>query len=641
MADEKRIWRIVPDTSVIIDGRLSSRIKSGEFGSVEVIIPEAVISELEAQANKGREIGFKGLEELSELRKLADRGEIQLKFSGVQPTLEEIKLSKEGRVDALIRSTAIEVGGLFLSEDRVQSLIAKAKGLNVEYIHPKTLDPSEFTPLKVEHFFADDTMSVHLKNGVSPMAKKGPVGDIHYVRIRDEPVTSLELSSISRELIERARLDPESFIEMSSSGATVLQIRNMRIAIAHPPFSDDMEITVVRPTVIVDLEHYRLSDKLKERIVSQRGILIAGPPGAGKSTFAAGVARYLNDQGQVVKTMESPRDLQVPPEITQYSPLNGRMENTADLLLLVRPDYTIYDELRKTGDFLIFADMRLAGVGMIGVVHATRAVDAIQRLIGRVELGVIPQVVDTVIFIDKGEVAKVLVLEFTVKVPHGMTEQDLARPVIVISDFETRRVEYEIYTYGEQVVVMPVGPSTELRKPAWKLAEDEIGNVIGRYASGPVEVEVTSDDSAIVKVREDEVRKVIGKGGNVIDRIEDILGLHIDVRELEVGAPKAEKGRRKYGAESRAPKEKRRTSSFEEVPAVSSVHPFIERDKKHLILGAPELAGKDVEIYIEDQYLFSATVSRHGDVKLRANSDLASDILEAQDKGETIEIRLI
>ena len=175
MAEEKRIWRVVPDTSVIIDGRLSSRIKSGEFRGVEVIIPEAVVSELEAQANKGREIGFKGLEELLELRKLADRDEILLQFSGVQPTLEEIKLSKEGRVDALIRSTAIEVGGLFVSEDRVQSLIAKAKGLNVEYMHPKTLDPSELTPLKVEHFFTDDTMSVHLKNGVSPMAKKGPI----------------------------------------------------------------------------------------------------------------------------------------------------------------------------------------------------------------------------------------------------------------------------------------------------------------------------------------------------------------------------------------------------------------------------------------------------------------------------------
>jgi ATPase len=517
-------------------------------------------------------------------------------------------------------------------------LIARAKGLEVEYMHPKVLDPSEFGPLKVEHFFTDDTMSVHLKNGVSPMAKKGPVGQVRYVRIREEPASSQELSSISKELIERARLDPESFIEMSSSGATVLQIRNMRIAIAHPPFSDDMEITIVRPTVVVDLEHYRLSDKLKERIISQRGILIAGPPGAGKSTFAAGVARYLNDHGQVVKTMESPRDLQVPAEITQYSPLNGRMEDTADLLLLVRPDYTIYDEVRKTGDFLIFADMRLAGVGMIGVVHATRAVDAIQRLIGRVELGVIPQVVDTVIFIDKGEVAKVLVLAFTVKVPHGMTEQDLARPVITIADFETGKVEYEIYTYGEQVVVMPIGSPRESRKPAWKLAEEEIRNVIGRYATGPVEVEVTSDDSAIVKVLDEDMRKVIGKGGNVIDRIENILGLHIDVREIEAETPKSTKGL-KRGAERKAFPGKARESVPEKGVPASPVHPVIERTKKHLILGAPELAGRDVEIFIEDEYLFSATVSRHGDVKLRINSDLALEIMEAQDSGDFIEVR--
>jgi ATPase len=640
MAEEKQIRRIIPDTSVIIDGRLSPRIKSGEFRGAEVVIPEAVVSELEAQANKGREIGFKGLEELLELRKLANRGEINLKFSGVQPTLEEIELSNEGRVDALIRSTAIEVGGLFMCEDRVPSLIAEAKGLDVEYIHPKVTDPSELPPLKIERFFTDDTMSVHLKNKVSPMAKKGPVRDVRYVRIRDEPATSSELSSISRELIERARLDPESFIEMSSSGASVLQIRNMRIAIAHPPFSDDMEITAVRPTVVVDLEHYRLSDKLKERIVSQRGILIAGPPGAGKSTFAAGVARYLNDHGQVVKTMESPRDLQVPPEITQYSPLNGKMENTADLLLLVRPDYTIYDEVRKTGDFLIFADMRLAGVGMIGVVHATRGVDAIQRLIGRVELGVIPQVVDTVIFIDKGEVSKVLVLEFTVKVPHGMTEQDLARPVIIIADFETRKMEYEIYTYGEQVVVMPIGSSQESRKPAWKLAEDEIRNVIGRYASGPVDVEVTSDSSATVKVRSEEMKKVIGKGGSVIDRIENTLGLHIDVREMETEAPKGEKGKR-HAAESRAARRKAGVSGLEEEAIPSSVRPLIEIDKKHLILEAPELAGKDVEIFIADEYLFSATVSRHGEIKLRFSSDLASDVIEAQDSGELIEIRPI
>jgi ATPase len=309
-------------------------------------------------------------------------------------------------------------------------------------------------------------------------------------------------------------------------------------------------------------------------------------------------------------------------------------------LLLVRPDYTIYDEVRKTGDFLIFADMRLAGVGMIGVVHATRGVDAIQRLIGRVELGVIPQVVDTVIFIDKGEVSKVLVLEFTVKVPHGMTEQDLARPVIIIADFETRKIEYEIYTYGEQVVVMPIGSSQESRRPAWRLAEEEIRNVIGRYASGPVDVEVTSDSSATVKVRGEEMRKVIGKGGNVIDRIENTLGLHIDVREMEAEAPRGEKSKR-HAAESRAAKRKAGISGLEEEETTSSVRPLIEINKKHLILEAPEFAGKDVEIFIADEYLFSATVSRHGEIKLRFNSDLASDVIEAQDSGELIEIRPI
>ena len=96
------------------------------------------------------------------------------------------------------------------------------------------------------------------------------------------------------------------------------------------------------------------------------------------------------------------------------------MGKTADILLLVRPDYTIYDELRKTKDFRIFADMRLAGVGMVGVVHATRPIDAIQRIIGRVELGMIPSIVDTTIFINDGKVAAIYDVKLTVKVPTGM-----------------------------------------------------------------------------------------------------------------------------------------------------------------------------------------------------------------------------
>jgi ATPase len=154
--------------------------------------------------------------------------------------------------------------------------------------------------------------------------------------------------------------------------------------------------------------------------------------------------------------MENPRDLQVPDIVTQYTALDGAMENTADILLLVRPDYTIYDEVRKTRDFETFADMRLAGVGLVGVTHANKAIDAIQRLVGRVELGIIPHVVDTILFIHAGKIKDVYELRMTVKVPYGMRDGDLARPVIEVKDFETGLPQYELYSFGEEVVVIPV-----------------------------------------------------------------------------------------------------------------------------------------------------------------------------------------
>ncbi len=605
--------KVVPDTSSVIDAIISEGVKRGDFKGSSIVIPEAVVAELEAQANRGLEIGFEGLEELQRLQDLANENRIKLFFHGKRPNLDQVKLARGGEIDSLIRETAIELGAKFITGDRIQSMVAKAMGIDVEFIKPEPKDPE---PLSIEKFFTSDTMSVHLKNGVRPMAKKGSIGDVRYVKIGDVPSTYGELKDMSRELLDRARSDHNSFFELSFSGASVLQIGNMRIAIANPPFSDDFEITAVRPVASVSLEQYRLSDKLKERIRDQRGILISGPPGAGKSTFAAGVATYLNNKGFVVKTMESPRDLQVPNEITQYAPLDDSLENTADVLLLVRPDYTIYDEVRKTKDFEIFSDMRLAGVGMIGVVHANRAVDAIQRLIGRVELGVIPQVVDTVIFIDKGEVAKVQILQFTVKVPAGMMEQDLARPVILISDFETGKSEFEIYTYGEQVVVMPLGEEQE-RKPSWKLAEGEVQEVLEDYASGPVSVEMVSDNRALVKVREKDLPRIIGKGGSTIDDIERMLGIHIDVRRSDENEQKKQR----------------------EEKDIKPQRPIIERTDRHVILNVPELAAQDVEIYAEDKFLFSATVGRHGDIKVRNDSTVAESVLDAVEEGETVTVR--
>jgi len=666
------IETVIGDTSAVIDGVLSRSVRNGRYQSphndlLRVIIPEAVLAELENQADSRRETGVYGIDELLILRQMDESGEIRLAFEGARPTVHQIRDAKLGEVDALIRQTAIDAGGLFATSDKVQAVIGKAKGLSVDYVPPAAREAggeADFSKLSILDFFDPQTMSVHLKNNVAPMAKRGSVGEMKYQPIRETPCTAEELNRLKSELILFAKKDSESFIEIEYNGALILQVRDMRIAITEAPFSDDFEMTAVRPIANVDFEKYQASDILRERILQQRGILIAGSPGAGKSTFSAAVAKFLLENGNVVKTMESPRDLQVPAEITQYAPLEGKMENTADLLLLVRPDYTIYDEVRKTQDFILFADMRLAGVGMIGVVHATRAIDAVQRLIGRIELGVIPQVVDTVIYIEKGQISKVYTLEFTVKVPHGMIEADLARPVIVVTDMVTSRTDYEIYTYGEQVVVMPVsrqvgGTTMTDRKPFWAETEAVLVEEIERYTSGPFEVEMVSDTSAVVKVKSSDKKKIIGRGGGTISRIESETGLRIDVREMPAAHFFKTKSRffdepekSDSRPDDRKSKKDMRDFSdrlyddlddrevFGESGGPDYVIPMFEKTKKHFILKVPEFSMRDVDVYMSGKPFFSATVGRGGEIKLRLDSDLVEKIKTGFRNGELIEVRL-
>ena len=62
------IERVVPDTSILIEGLLSDKINNNEIKANGIIIHEAVLAELEHQANMGKSIGFVGLEEITRLR---------------------------------------------------------------------------------------------------------------------------------------------------------------------------------------------------------------------------------------------------------------------------------------------------------------------------------------------------------------------------------------------------------------------------------------------------------------------------------------------------------------------------------------------------------------------------------------------
>lgn len=602
--------RFVPDTSAIIEGTLEKILDKDDFEYPEIIIPEAVIAELEHQANNSRPTGFTGLENLKKLQKLSNNQYLNIHFTGRRPNISEIIDARKGEIDALIRDVARDEDAILVTSDKVQAETAKAQGIPVIY------SAQEFSgdkKLQIMNFFTSDTMSIHLKENVPPYAKIGSPGHINLVKINDSKITYEELELYAEEILEKASNDKRTYLEADLKGAIVVQSKDLRISINRPPFSEAMEITAVRPVAEVSLEDYHVSDDLLNRISKgDHGILISGSPGAGKSTFAQALATFFSkNMGKIVKTMESPRDLQVPDEITQYSPLEGDMEKTADILLLVRPDVTIYDELRKSYDFQIFADMRLAGVGMVGVVHATKPIDAIQRITNRVELGVIPSIVDTTIFIDEGHISSVYETRMTVKVPSGMQEQDLARPVIEVRDFLTGDLKNEIYTYGEQTIVIDVDEvnknrnsgKDEVKSPVDRIAEKQIIREVKKVVPGArVEAKIISPDRVKVCLPKEYRPKIIGRGGKRIAELEHKIGINISIDSLDD-----------------------EVSNDFKVPC--------HVNKKGVNLEFPrETIGRGYDIFIGEDYLFTATVGKSGLIKLRRGLDLTDILLDAIDE---------
>ena len=389
----------------------------------------------------------------------------------------------------------------------------------------------------LDHYFDEQTMSLHLKANRPILRKKGKPGERKPAIDPNEIMSKEALLALIDELFREVETREDAFLEINRELSKVLQVGPYRIVIVYAPLSDGIEMTVVRPVKKMTIEEYNLDPELFDLLRNKaQGILISGAPGSWKSTFAGALIDVYHQDNHIIKTIESPRDLMLNDDIVQYSFTYGSHDEVRDILLLSRPDYTIYDEVRNKPDFELYKDLRLTGIGLVGVIHATKPIDSIQRFIGSVEMGIIPQVIDTVLFIDKGNVAEVLQLELTAKVPDGMLSEELARPVIVVSSFLQKKPLYEIYTFGEQVVVMPI-------------QTDEKGNpknpsktqVVSEYAKEWIQRKLSQalpcDFHIQIKGSELELYvpeyykgKVIGKGGAGINGLEKEIWLRIHVK---------------------------------------------------------------------------------------------------------------
>jgi len=603
--------KYVPDSSVLINGQFLKYLsKQSDISSI--ILSRVVLAEIENMANQAKATGMVALEEFKLIKDFCAKNGVEIIIDGSRPTVYQIRDAPGGELDAKIRELAEEYQAILVTSDRIQAEMGEVEMITVVYLK----EPSMSIGKRIEQYFDEKTMSIHLRENNPPMAKKGVPGTFKLEKITEEGLLTREsLEELAKDIVERVGRERDAFIESDRQGTTVVQLNNIRIVILRPPFSDAMEITAVRPIIKRVIKDYKLDSKLLERIEKKAdGIIIAGAPGAGKSTFATALAEFYADKERIVKTFENPRDLQVDERITQMSGFEGDISASADLVLLMRPDYVIYDELRRTKDFETYADLRLSGVGLIGVVHATQAIDGIQRFIRRVDLGVIPSIVDTIIFIENGEITKTYTLSLQVKVPTGMLEKDLARPVVDVSDFHNNRLEYEIYSFGEQIVVPPVHKlaKSSSSEPKVKITRTLMKKILKRYSITDFDYMYEPPNNLSLYVNDNDRPKVLGREGKRIHEIEDALGIRIDVRTFDELGTITSKDSAEFIIDT-----------YETKNGVHLTFPIV-------------CIGKDVIVTVNGQPIVQLTVGKSAEIKLAKNTETGKLILEARKKSDTI-----
>jgi len=197
-------------------------------------------------------------------------------------------------------------------------------------------------------------------------------------------------------------------------------------------------------------------------------------------------------------------------------------------------------------------------------------------------------------------------------VPTGMTESDLARPVIEIRNFENNILEHEIYTFGEENVIVPVGKKVD-KVGIEKLAEDKIRETFKRY-DPRVEVEILSDNRVKVLVGEQYIASIIGRGGSNISEIEKYLKVHIDVVR----------------------------KNPDQLSPTSNDIPFSFSESKTalLLIVDKDYASMHADIFVNGKFISSVRIGKKGQIKIPKRSDIARNLMKLSSSQNDIQLIL-
>jgi len=168
--------KYVIDLSLIISGAIRSE-KIRELSKLGTFyISNSLINHLKRLADKGIEQGVVGLNELYRLSEIGGKIEIVFDSSIAGVPLDDAALQLARKLNATL-----------LTSNEWLWKIARAAGIDT--IHITLREPGKLT---IRDSFDQNTLSIHLKDGVRPMAKRGIPGKWEFVPIREEPMTKEE-----------------------------------------------------------------------------------------------------------------------------------------------------------------------------------------------------------------------------------------------------------------------------------------------------------------------------------------------------------------------------------------------------------------------------------------------------------------